>query len=285
MRQRTEDAHLNQYQRAHRRELDLIEALAQGQSAAHFVSHRSAALMWGAPMPWSRGLDLHLSVLAPRRAPRIAGVHGHRFESSRCRVDERNGVLLSSAASTWAMLGELSLFDLVAVGDYLVRVNRAGYGRPNAGVPALTTVAEMQHVLALGRWEGMVRLRQALTLIREDSWSPRETTTRLTLVLAGLPEPELNRDVFDKSGCFLACLDLAFVDYKVAVEYQGELHAGSYAEDVERIERLRAEGWIVLQVTRTLARQPRALVERVAAALRERGWEDRRKGAQQATPR
>lgn len=119
----------------------------------------------------------------------------------------------------------------------------------------------------------MHRLEHALTLIREDAWSPRETTTRLQLVRGGLPEPVLNTDVVDVAGRFLACLDMAYPEYRVAVEYQGELHHNSYARDIERVERLRAAGWIVIQVSRVLAANPAELVCRVGAALRSRGWQ------------
>ena len=118
----------------------------------------------------------------------------------------------------------------------------------------------------------MPRLRTALKLVREDSWSPRESTTRVTLVMAGLPEPELNIDVYDRNGIFIGCSDMAYPRYKVGVEYHGQQHAERYAQDIERLERFRADGWEILQVTKAVERRPETLVARVTWALRKRGW-------------
>ncbi|WP_091184480.1 DUF559 domain-containing protein [Paramicrobacterium humi] len=90
---------------------------------------------------------------------------------------------------------------------------------------------------------------------------------------AELPEPVLNYDVTDNAGRFLACIDLAYPDAKIAIEYMGQHHGKQYARDVERVERLRAAGWIVIQVSSTLLfTTPNELVARVRTALLSRGW-------------
>ena len=261
------------YGRLLRRELALIRALGSRLVEGQFFSHRSAALLWEAPVPFRAAPELHVGVIAPQRAPRISNVRGHRFEPGRMALVEREGLLLTSPAFTFASSGGLSLTGLVALGDHLVRVHRAGYGRPDAGKPPLATIAELRSAVSLGRWRGTPRVREALELVREDSWSPRESSTRVALVRAGLPEPELNIDVFDRRGRFLACVDMAYPRYRIAVEYQGEQHSESFAEDVERIEVLRAEGWEVIQVTKVLERRPALLAARVAQRLRACGWE------------
>ena len=108
--------------------------------------------------------------------------------------------------------------------------------------------------------------------MREDSWSPQESILRLGLVRAGLPEPDLNIDVFEENGSFLACLDLAYPRYRVGVEYYGIQHSDSYAEDVERMARLRANGWEMIEVTRAIAGRPWIVAARVRDALSDRGW-------------
>lgn len=262
----------DRFQAASRRELARIDALAQRLVPGQFFSHRSAARIWGVPLPHLEEPELHAGAVAPVRAPRIRTVHGHRIVLERCRPEQRNGYPVSSAATTWAALGDLTLAELVAAGDHLARRYRKGYLRPHAGRPPLVTLEELRAVVALGRWRNMARLQRALALIREDAWSPRESMVRLMLVRAGLPEPDLNIDVFERTGGFLACIDLAYSRYRVAIEYHGKQHSRTYAEDVERVERLRAEGWIVIQVTAALARRPDLLVRRVVDALRERGW-------------
>jgi len=93
---------------------------------------------------------------------------------------------------------------------------------------------------------------------------------RCHLVFASLPEPALNHEIFDEHGVFLACADLAYPERKVAIEYQSVLHHAQYAADVERIARLRAAGWEVIEVTAALLADPPTLVARVRAALRAR---------------
>jgi len=107
-----------------------------------------------------------------------------------------------------------------------------------------------------------------MSLIREDSWSPRESLLRFHLVTAGLPEPELNIDVFDDDGWFLGCVDMAYPAQKVAIEYHGYMHAKTWDRDVERVARLRAAGWTVIEVTASALADVQGLIDRVAAALR-----------------
>jgi very-short-patch-repair endonuclease len=90
---------------------------------------------------------------------------------------------------------------------------------------------------------------------------------RCILIAAGLPEPALNVDVFDDSGRFLGCVDMAYPLQRVAIEYLGMLHDTSWARDVERIAALRAAGWNVIEVTSPLLARPEELVHRVRSAL------------------
>lgn len=262
----------NQYGLQRDQELALIVALGRGLLPSQFLSHRSAALLWGAPMPWTKTPRLHAAAVRPATRPRIGGVTGHSIGAERCEVRWHKGIPVADPAATWAMLAELPLVRLVAVGDFFARRYRQGWGRPNPGRPPLAPLEDLQRAVSLGRWRGQRNLERALPLIREDSWSPMESAVRIELVTAGLPEPSLNVDLFGDDGSFLGCVDMAFAKYRIAVEYQSAMHSGSYAADIEKIERLRAAGWIVIQVTSALAARPRELVRRVAAELRSRGW-------------
>lgn len=243
----------------------------------HCFSRQTAASVWGGPLPlefdpWGRPLDfahldLHVCALGPAPLPRAAGVAGHRTLSSLMTVREHEGLRVSSPASTWASLGSLWVPDLIALGDYFCRRWREGHGRPHAGREPLATVADLKAAADAGRRRGASRLREALEWIREDSWSPRESLVRYVLVSAGLPEPELNVDLFDEHGRFLGCVDMAYREKRVAIEYLGMLHGESWARDVERIAALRSAGWIVIEVTSSLLKNRAELVRRVAAAL------------------
>ena len=268
-----EQAVSDPFERGREEELRLASAYATRMREVEFFSHETAAFLWGAPLPMVSGAGIHVAVHVPNAQPRAAGVIGHRLSPSLVTVTARNGLRLSSPASTWALLGHLAVNDLVALGDYFVRVWRdEGYFRVNRGRPPLATIAQLEAAIAAGRRAGGANLARAMPLIREDSWSRPESLTRCHLVAAGLPEPVLNRDFFDDLGVHLACIDLSYPSCKIAVEYQSELHSARYVKDIERIERLRAHGWIVIQVTSELLDNPGELVRRVRAALLSRGW-------------
>ncbi len=72
--------------------------------------------------------------------------------------------------------------------------------------------------------DGVVRAREAAVLVRERVDSFRETDLRLWLVLAGLPEPEVNIDVFADDGTWLARGDLVLQQYRLVVEHEGWHH-------------------------------------------------------------
>lgn len=253
-------------------ELQLIDAFSQRLQQGQFFSHRSAAAIFGAPNPRSKPDGIHVGVIRPQRSTRVKGAIGHSFMHHRVLVVKHGGFDVIAPEFLFCTLGSWPMQHLVALGDYLVRVYSAGVGRPSQHQPALTTRSEIAEVIRLGRWHNSRRLTQALQLVREHSWSPRESITRVQLVLAGLPEPDLNTDIFSRSGEFLGCVDMAYLHYKIAIEYQGEVHAESYAHDVERIERLRSDGWLVIQVTKVLASKGDELIARVREALFSRGW-------------
>jgi very-short-patch-repair endonuclease len=244
----------------------------------HYFSHQTAAAVWEAPLPLeftphgevagAADLELHVSAFGHIPFPRATGVRGHRTMLRLTEVTEHDGLRVSSPAATWASLGVLPLFDLVALGDFFCRRWREGRGRPHAGRPPLSTIEDLRRMLGAGRRRGADRLRAALGMIREDAWSPRESLVRCMLVEARLPEPELNTDVYDERGMFLGCVDLAYPREKVAIEYLGMLHGERWAQDVERLARLRAAGWAVIEVTSPLLKRPHDLVARVTAALK-----------------
>ena len=163
--------------------------------------------------------------------------------------------------------GVLGRYDLVAVGDAVVR-ERMFRDDPHP----LSTTAHLQAAVDSGRRVSIQSLRDALPSVRTRSASRTETWTRLTLLDGGLPEPELNWEVLSTSGEVLAVVDLAYPHHRVAVEYEGEHHLLDpiqWSKDIARLERLAAEGWTVIRVTKTdLFGAPASVVARVGRALR-----------------
>lgn len=232
-----------------------------------FFSHVTAAVLWGIPLPPAQLRDerLHVGVFAPARLPRGRGIRGHQLisDSSRLAVEPRTGFIVSDPASTWATLGAVLKhpYDLVAAGDGVVRSWRS---EPLAGVE------DLAGAIRAGRRVGIVALRAALPYIRTSAASRPESWMRLTLIDAGLPEPEANFDVI-VDGDRIAAVDLAYAAERVAIEYEGEHHLldpKQWASDIQRYERLRAAGWAVIQVTKTdLFDNPGQIVRRVRAAI------------------
>lgn len=103
-----------------------------------------------------------------------------------------------------------------------------------------------------------------------DAESPWETRTRLFLIENGLTGFVLQHEPRGTNYR----LDLAWPEYKVAVEYDGADHRTKQqqAADEVRRNRLRAAGWYIEVVTATsLFRNPKEIVFHVRRALRARG--------------
>ncbi|MEU4478216.1 hypothetical protein AB0F68_09175 [Micromonospora sp. NPDC023966] len=118
------------------------------------------------------------------------------------------------------------------------------------------------------------RARWVFGLADPGAQSPPESHLRVRLVLAGLPRPVAQHPVRGPSGLVLHP-DLAWPQFRVAVEYDGQWHVDpdQLHRDRHRLNQLVAAGWLVLHVTsRRLHREFPALVREVRAALVAKGW-------------
>lgn len=236
------------------------------------VSHASAAVLWGFPLPLALQhlVLIHLTVLPGRRAVRRRGVVGHQQALQPEEITPGRHVACTSPLRTWFDLaGILSLDELVIAGDFLLR-------RRNP----LTTQRELDAYLDGKRgYPGYRRAVRARALIRADTDSPKETELRLLLLRHGLPEPGINAPIFDQSGGWIQDPDLSYDNEKVAIQYDGGHHAtpAQRRSDIFRDENAKDAGWRVVVLTQwdltpfAPGMEPSA-VTRVRAALRERGW-------------
>ncbi len=102
------------------------------------------------------------------------------------------------------------------------------------------------------RRRGVRQLRALIPLCDARAESPGESWTRLALIDANLPMPELQW-VIRSSGREIYRLDLAYVRARVCIEYDGEAFHSSPAQrqaDERRRNWLRAHGWTVIVVTK-----------------------------------
>lgn len=262
---------------ARARTIEAARRFSVHMAVHEFFSHTTAALLWDIPLPPLRDEAIHVSVPAPFRAPRGAGVQGHQLTPENVVVARHPewDLLLTTPACTWALLG-MALrdpYDLVAAADGIVRVDRIPGSDGRIGAAAIGSTAELAEAIPKGR-RGVRALREALPRVRAGVASRPETWTRLTLVDAGLPEPLTDVDVYDDAGRFIGCVDMAYPRLRIAIEYEGDHHrtdAAQWHRDIEKHERLAQAGWRVIRVSKdALFRHPSVLITAVRSALRER---------------
>ncbi len=224
------------------------------------VSHFTAAELWGAIVP-SQPLT-HLSCPQPGSRTQRRGVGCHRL-SGHAGVVRLRGMRVSSPEQTFIDLAcVLSLVDLVVLGDSLVRAKR-------------TTVDRLVSAVNAWRGWGSRPARRAVGFVREGVDSPMESRLRMLMVLAGLPEPQVNRIVRDAAGNWVKRFDLCYPDLMLVIEYDGRQHAQSddqWGRDIDRREDLDGDGWRLIVVrSNGIYVQPQRTLERIADAMRARG--------------
>jgi hypothetical protein len=227
-------------------------------------THVTAALLHGMPLPPRFAADPLLHVGSTGTPTRARGVQGHRLRI-RASIVEVNGIPVVPAEEAWCQLAEvLGLEDLVVAGDHLIR----------RGVADVEGVMErLRSAVGAVRRRGSELLQVALPLLRPGVRSPRESLLRVLLVLAGLPEPEVNVRLYDTAGWFLGEGDLVYRKARIVLEYEGDQHRSDpeqWRKDIRRRERFEDAGWSVLRVTGDDLFAHRAeLIRRVAFRLRQ----------------
>ncbi len=253
------------------RALDLAErcsALALRLPADAAFSHETAARLLGMPLPYwlESSRELVVTVPAPRRAVRAKGVRGHSRTLAPVDVVTRSGIRVTRPERAWCDLAaRLSTPRLVAAGDALV-----GRRGPQSTIAALQEAA----ALSAGR-PGSGRLRQAAALLCDRAESPAESELRVALILAGFPEMDINVDLHDRHGGFLARPDIRFPEFRVIVEYEGDGHRTDreqWNRDLIRTAALFDSGEHVLRVGVEQLRERDVLVAQLRSALIARGW-------------
>lgn len=234
-------------------------AVLKGDGAV--ASHTTAAKVYELPVP--PDVLEHVTVPNASARTRAAGVRAHVGSVTGAR--RVSGVLVSAPVDVFVQLASmLSLVDLVVVGDAMVRRR-------------LVSTAELTRHCREQTGAHSARACRAAGYVRERVDSPMESRLRMLLVLAGLPEPEVNREILDRHGRVVMRLDLSYPDVRVAVEYDGRQHAEDerqWNRDLGRREDLDDSDWRILVVTRKgMFVEPARTVERVFRLLRSRGMQ------------
>lgn len=256
----------------------LVEAFVLRRPDDHIVSHTSALVTWGAPLP--RHVEnqqrIHVSSL-DGITPRAKRTIGHTLDPERTAIVRIGDLLLTSPATSWVLSAPLlNLEDLISAGDFLITGTE-----PFDDLPPLASLDELRTAVELHAGaRGIRRAREALESVRYGALSRRESFSRLMVVRAGLPEPESNYTVRAPDRRWAWMVDLAHPKFRVATEYESLLHLDpeKFRRDIRKQQDLASIGWATHRLTsddvdpylRTAA--SRAAVARIRASLIERGW-------------
>lgn len=244
--------------------LDRIKERLAHVKQLHAVSHATAWMLHGLPLPkelYTPTICISVATSWPRS--RIKGIKTFRRNNSLEVINHRD-FIITSPRQTFLDLAMLSPSRdlLVACGDIFV-------GNDEHKLHDLKTFVANAHNV-----NGLPLARKALDLVRVGAESIMESKARVQLLDAGLPDPQVNLNVNDSNGEFVARVDLAYELERVAIEYEGRHHAldsEQFEKDVYRIRQLGDIGWTVIRITaKDVADPRREWIKTVQNALQRR---------------
>ena len=232
---------------------ELVDCYLPRLKRGHRFGGRTAMRLWGLPFPVAWTVEEPLEVIVPPAAapPQTARVKGSRLADHRAHGMVLTGVpVVDPVAALFSCAPELTVQQAVIVIDAVV-TTASNY--PELGpMRPMTTLGSIEARLAQwGRFPGCGTIRAALPLARELVESPKESETRLIVVGAGLPEPIVQFEVREGAR-LVARVDLAYPEWKIAIEYEGDGHRADreqWRRDIQRQRELEARGWIVIRLT------------------------------------
>lgn len=251
------------------RHRELIGASMGGLCADAVLSHTSAAVLHGLPT-WRDELRRVHVIRARDYGGRIGQVvHVHPSVVTDDQVIEIDGWRVTSLARTVVDLGcTLSLFRSVPLGDAAL-------------ASGLSPVALADALAASRRRHGVGRARRMTAMLDGHSESVGESCSRVVMVQVGLPEPQLQYEVFDPTGHLVGRSDFCWRATRTLGEFDGQVKYGRLlrpgqdvgavvAAEKEREDRLRDEGFQMVRWTWPDLSCPEMLRRRIIRAL-ERG--------------
>lgn len=204
-------------------------------------SHLTAARIHGlpTPQPWHSREPLH--VMRPSGTPLVvrAGVKSHRGLERR-ETERVDDLMVTDPIETWADLGhDLAEDDLLAIADAVLARDLA---RPK----------DLARAAADRSTHGAITLRRCASMARSGAASPWESKARHAFTTWGLPEPELNVEVFSSTGHWLARPDFLWRERMVVGEYDGDQHRtnrSTWQYERERRAGLEDAGYTYVEMT------------------------------------
>ena len=220
------------------------------------ISHRSAAAWWDLDL--CEPGPLEISVPGSRRPP-SPDVTVH--QSSIPRVDR------GLSGAVWITTTARTLLDLASCvsPEFLEPAVHSALRRKQVTLDRLWTLIERNE-----RRHGVATLRSLIDQLSSPTVTESVLETKvLRLLRKQRLDPCLQFEVFD-GPTFVARVDLAFPEWKVAIEVDGFKYHSSRADlrrDHRRLNHLQRLGWTVLFVSAEDLEEPLVLVSTIRALL------------------
>jgi len=220
---------------------------------SHITRIRALGLDFGSSRPFHFTVagDLHLDV---------DDIFLHRTEV----LPPLDDVGVTPGAAFIQYCADARMIDAIKVGDWLLHHRHM-------------TVLEVTELARRDHWRpGANKVSRVIPHLDGGSRSLKESESRAVLVFAGLPKPEVNKDVRNPRGELLGYGDLVYLLWKLLVEYEGRQHLtdlGQWNGDIDRYRAFRDEGWRYVQVTNEKLDTPKKFVAEVYAQLVRGGYD------------
>lgn len=254
----------------HQRVLALVPRLRSDQ----LVGGSAAVHLWGLPHLHMWTLDDRIPVVSSGSSrTRAAGVRGVRLAAGRAQPWRIAGVpVVDPVAALFMCAADLDVAAMVVMMDALMTDSDIYPGLVR-GRPVMSARDIERRLDEWRRFPGCGRVRLALERARSSVESPKESETRLLIIGAGLPEPEVQFEIRDGDRT-VARADLAYPSLRIAIEYEGDGHRTSreqWRRDIQRQRELEDRGWAVIRVTQLdLIDGGGALISRIRRVIASR---------------
>jgi hypothetical protein len=230
------------------------------------IAGRSAAKLYGADA-CGHGDPVEALVARNVVVPSNAGIILHQGKvESEDRLQREHYTITTPVRTCWDLARWQCPDEAVVIIDQLLK-------------RSVVTPAELEAYRLKRRAEnptprGIRRYERVLVLVDGGAQSPQESRVRVRLMLAGIPRPQTQCPVMNPTGKVVARVDMGWRESRLAVEYDGFGHVGSFArmgKDRERHNDITAAGWELVYVTASdLHHDFDQIVAKVRAALHRR---------------
>jgi very-short-patch-repair endonuclease len=224
------------------------------------------AVFSGKTAGWLHGLDLTPADPVEATLPphsRVCTRAGLRIRQADLAQDEirtvRGWPATTIERSLLDLACQLSFVETVVVTDQALHLE-------------MTDLAELERFATVKKGRaGIAQFRKVLAVAEPAAESPMETRLRMLIVSGGLPAPQVQVTIRSDVGDHIARADLYYRDARLVIEYDGETHRESLAEDDRRQNRLIGAGHRLLRYTAAdVYNRPDRICAEVHAALNNR---------------